>query len=258
LATSLDLMAKLLPVAVLLLPLTGGVYRWVSFTAGSPYVPGFVAGEMPITQLATVAVSEVVGGPALFIVILIPGVMYVRTVQRRADPVRLARAYRRGFLFLVGLGLAFLALGLIVAMMARDTGPFYRTLANVINLSIWLASTWIVTRPPYPVGVGRLLVGAATFLVFTGLTYGLGANRAGTYLADITVADGAQFPDGEYVVLGEADSAVWLLPCADPSSAIKVEVDAIGSIQAIRPPPTPAAADVQYVLPDPPGFTPQC
>jgi hypothetical protein len=77
-------------------------------------------------------------------------------------------------------------------------------------------------------------------------------------LEELVMADGAKLSSGRYLLLGEGDGHVWLLPCNDMSAAVYTSADTI-ALRIVLPFDTVSGTlSIAEVLRDPPGFVPAC
>jgi hypothetical protein len=255
--SSLETVGKILPVAVLTLPVSGALYRWISFSNGSAYVPGTVAAQLPVTELALIAATDVLAFPALLLAVLAPmGYVLRSETDSSADLTSLYRS-RKGAAYLAG---AILVL-LVWSVVTGRVNTFVGLVASALTTVFLYVALFVLARPPYPVGWARVVAVFGAFALYAGIVFGLAPNGAGTTVSDIVPSPDGPLAPGRYVVLGELDDRVWLLPCVDLSAAVQVPIDAIASRTSVRiPEPTRGRfdPDLNHIWPDPPGFTPRC
>jgi hypothetical protein len=268
---ALETAARVLPVAVLMLPIMGAVYRWISFSYGQPYVPAVVAVHMPVADLAMVAATEGLVRPLLAMPFLLLSVAMLRYLHPHMPPGvtfadllsfryrRLFRSPRR-----IGLFIAFLIpwLLLLAALVARGMLTVIELLQPLLVLLLVLVGgvplLWYLGQPPQPPPMRRTIPIVALLVIVGAILAGLVPNRAGSIVADLKTVDGASLSSGRYVILGEVDGMVWLLPCSNPSAAIQASTQTIALKTLVRVHPKPPSSVWGDIFIPPSGFTPAC
>jgi len=238
-----------LPVLILLLPVTGAVYRWISFANGEPYIPTGVAAHLPVTDLAVIAVAEVAVPRAFGVLVLLLGIVYFSARPARLHAFVGYAQTRQGISVLV-------ASILITAWVIQDRGSGF-DLGQVLYALFLSAVVILVLRRQGRPTMTRVIAIAAVVAISGGVVAGLRPNHAGTVLLDLVMEEDALLPSGQYVLLGEVDGLVWLLPCIDPSVGVETRAELIAVRKALKYPDM-ARGQFFDVITNPPGFTPDC
>jgi hypothetical protein len=207
---------------------------------------------MPLADLAVVAVSEALVYPVLMVAVLIPVAVLVR--GRLLSGLELSPGT-------VGWAVLGIALAAAWAIWAGRVTSIIGFVALVGGAVAEFALIWVMFGPPYPVGLVRAAAATGALALYAGVVSGLAPNHAGTIVADLVTTDDAKFPSGRYIILGELDDTLWLLPCIDQSSAIQVPSDAVATRRVVdvgEAHPGRLSPDLNNIVPDPPGFTPRC
>ena len=246
-----------------MLPIMGVVYRWVAFSFGDPLVPGFVAAKLQIVDLAVVALTEVLPIPALLALALVVPmrIMPMPTSYRLPDDEHRNRNRNRAIIvtvFSVLVALVLTALAVVTGEVAYPITLFALALGWYLSTGAFIL--WYRDLPQ-PVPFARLVPVAAAITVAIGILVGLAPTRAGTTVADLETVAGSALPSARYVLLGEADGFVWLLPCDDQTAAIQVPANSLALRKVVESPSgllSLFSEVATFDILDPQGFVPGC
>jgi hypothetical protein len=222
----LPLAGQLLAVATAALPALGAVVRAIAFAVGNPAVADASAVAAPLSELALVGAYCVAFVAPLAVVVaalrhygpLVESLLS-RLVVGRAD-----RATERRTLWRA---LTAIAAGVIVVLAILAVVPGFpgTTLAFLaaFGLGSWCADRLDRDELVFSRAWPALLV----VLLVTSTGLGLAGIVPGVSVVHVVFADDLPVDEGNFILVGESDEFVHLVPCDGPATTVRVRADGI-------------------------------
>lgn len=243
---TLDNASRLIPILAALLPVAGGLYRFVSFNVSREAIPGVLAGALPIGDLA------VIGTTVLMPSVLVVGVSYLVAVYSMWIVTAISRTReskkRLGPRAEAVVAIVFLGVVLVVVGTSGEVSVGAESVANFIVLfAAGSVFVWVVMTSPRRLSLVQLTTISLVLVAASSLTSGVKPNTAGTTPTFIRFADVPGLEDGNYRKLGEDASSMWLIPCSDPGWVVRVQTDSATTMTVVPPGIRPPELQVDTV-----------